>query len=502
MYPSYQPYRPRRSRGSYLFPFLTIIVIGLTLVFAFNIYSYFREQREKAPENKGAVKLVSGQAEVLLFGETEWLRAREEGHMLLTGDSFRTLPSSRATISFLNGGVIRLDSSTEITLSEVKTKNGEDSLHILLKKGHLWLKKTQKEGVFSNFSVDTGNIVARSTGTAFAVSKDTKETVRVLEGKVDLDLHVFEGGKRTRVDTVTIGVGQEISLSSKNLESLQARKPLELLSAISDQFRGSEWFAWNRKEDENPTFTLSVKEVAKQDTPVIVPNVSSQKPIEPAEKKEDTIAPPTILTPIGTERTTKQERIVISGKTSQKTKRIIVTSYVGGTPESYPLQRYVAGSTEWNYVAGVSLGNFVPGKNRYTIVAEGSDGRKSEPAEITITLEKTREPADLSMPKVTLYNGGTTPEVTEDSVKIDGTIGKGIVKVYVNGFPLTRYVPNGASWSFYAKAEYNNLQEGENVYEVYGIDADGNKTETLKFTLKKLPKSVSEPPSEGTTTYY
>ena len=78
-------------------------------------------------------------------------------------------------------------------------------------------------------------------------------------------------------------------------------------------------------------------------------------------------------------------------------------------------------------------------------------------------------------------------------MRVVGKIGKGIVKVFVNNFELTKYVPDSEEWVYYAKVAYDNLKEGENQYAVYGVDADGKFTEdnkVVKVVLSDSDKST------------
>jgi hypothetical protein len=136
----------------------------------------------------------------------------------------------------------------------------------------------------------------------------------------------------------------------------------------------------------------------------------------------------------------------------------------------------------------------IAGENRFTVSAIGKDSARSDPAEFTIFYDKPKEPADLAAPMVLHFNDSESSETSEDSVKVDGKIGKGIVKIFVNDFSLTRFVPDSGVWIYYAKTAYGNLKDGENEYSVYGMDYDGNKTPVVKFKILKKVKSV-EPES-------
>ena len=129
--------RPSRS-GSYFLPFLSLIILGLIVVLVFQIVDYFQAKRAQALENKAAVKMVAGRADMKIWGVPEWTLA-VDGSILKEGDGLRTAPGSRAILTLQNGSIVRLSSETEIELSALKTHDSEDELSLMLKSGEVWL---------------------------------------------------------------------------------------------------------------------------------------------------------------------------------------------------------------------------------------------------------------------------------------------------------------------------------------------------------------------------
>ncbi|KKU79568.1 MAG: hypothetical protein UY05_C0026G0008, partial [Candidatus Peregrinibacteria bacterium GW2011_GWA2_47_7] len=186
----------------------------------------------------------------------------------------------------------------------------------------------------------------------------------------------------------------------------------------------------------------------------------------------------------------------VTGTVARSTAQVEVTTNIDGKSSPYVLRKYQPGSTNWSYVVSANYQNLVPGENSYVFTAIGKDGVRSDATTLVLTYDKPAEPADLSAPKVVSFNGGSSSETTEDAVKVDGTVGKGIVKMYVDDFLLTKYVANSGVWSYYARTTYGNLKDGVNEYSVYGLDVDGNKTKITKFTItKKTPEVMPAPAS-------
>lgn len=487
-------------------PFVSLIIVGLIVVLVFQIVTYYQTKRNQALENKVAVKVVSGTADMKIWGVEQWVRAFD-GSILNEGDIIKTGPASRVILSLQNGSVIRLDSETEIDFAQLKTKDGKDEAVVNLKNGEIWLKRSDNEGIRSAFSVLTENLEVKSIGSVLNVSKTAEQAVRVLNGKVTAvikvkDLQSENGTEMRAADSTEIVFGQELVLGKQDIADLENRKTIDLLALLSDDFRDTEWYKWNRKEDASALPAVTVADAVGNQSQTALSEIIESKANEPVIEtppQEVWRAPeiPEVLTPKENERVTKKGEVLISGTVGLDIGKVEVTRYVGDKAESYILQKFVPFSGKWSYLAAAFYGNLVAGENRFTVVAIGKDGKKSEPAEIVITYDKPLEPADMSAPSVVNFNGSATNganfETDEDSVLVNGKIGKGIVKVFVNDFVLTKYAPDSGVWGYYAKTQYGNLKDGENEYSVYGVDIDGNKTPAAKFTIVKKAKPAPAP---------
>ncbi|MBI4995155.1 FecR domain-containing protein [Candidatus Peregrinibacteria bacterium] len=505
MYHTY--YSQPRKTGGYLLPFLSLIIVGLIVVLVFQMVTYFQEKRMQSLENKAAVKIIAGTAEMKIWGVEQWVKAFDNS-ILNEGDIIRTGHLSRVILSLQNGSLIRMDKETEIEFAELKTKDGKDEAAIHLKQGEIWLKRADDQNVRSAFSVLTKNLELKSFGSIFDVVQTNEQAVRVLSGKAAAvikvkDLQNTDDNEMRAADTADIVFGQELVLTQREIEDFENRKTLDLLALLSDDFRDTDWYKWNRKEDAEgkPAVTVADAVNSKVSSPLaeIIPKKVDQIETPPQEVAA-VPSVPQILTPKENERKTSKGEILISGIVSKNTQKVEVSTYISGKAEPYVLQKYVPSSEKWSYLAAAHYGNLVAGENRFTVVAIGTDGKKSDSAEIIITYDKPLEPADLSVPSITSFNGVSADaasfETTEDSVLVNGKIGKGITKVFVNDFVLTKYVPSSGVWGYYAKTQYENLREGENEYSVYGVDAEGNKTSVYKFTIVKKAKPAPLTPKE------
>ncbi|MEK7523822.1 MAG: FecR family protein [Patescibacteria group bacterium] len=501
MYQTYQR-RPRRL-GSFFFPFLSLIILGLIVVLVFQIVDYFQEKRVQSLENKAAVTVAAGRAEMKIWGVDQWTNVID-GSILNEGDKIRTLPGSRAVLTLLNKSTIRLDSETEVEIAGLKSRDSQDDVTLNVIAGQVWIMRSDQPTVRSAHKVMTQHLEVTSLGTIFNVSQGSRESVQVLEGKVSVAVKIEDpenAGRLRTAETLDVALGQEVSLRASDLADLRASKVISPLVLLSDEFRTSEWYIWNRQEDRVGTAAVSVADaVAQQQESNVSPlSMGLGSTTTPVSEITAVLSAPVILTPVLAERTTKAGSVTITGTVSSATEKLEVATYVTGRAEPYLLQKYKAGSEKWSYVAASQYGNFLGGTNRFIITAIGKNGERSDPAEIEIFYDKPKEPADLSAPKVVSFNGTDKSETMEDSVKIDGTIGKGIEKVFVNDFALSKYIPDSKTWAYYAKTSYGNLKDGENEFSVYGVDVDGNKTPVTKFTITKKPKPAPTAPTPAPT---
>jgi hypothetical protein len=65
----------------------------------------------------------------------------------------------------------------------------------------------------------------------------------------------------------------------------------------------------------------------------------------------------------------------------------------------------------------------------------------------------------------------------------------------VNGYTLTKFKAGSTSWSYFANADFGLMKAGDNTYEIYGLDANGKKGESLIIKVFYTPQSLTPAPS-------
>jgi len=509
----------RKKPVDYLLPFLVLISLGVIAVLGFQLWSSFSKQGKA----DAYFYVVEGRAKMLPFASAEWENAFS-GTKLLVGDALKTLPNAKTVLEFFNGTVIRMSGDSAITLADLSKANDRESILINLDNGKVWVKGQKSEGVkIAAYEVRTRSLLVKAVGTVFEVeNSDTEERVRVMDGDVSVDVFVPVGDSERVAQTIKVGVGQEIAIDEATLKAFSENKEPSVLKALADDFESSEWYLWNLKEDQNPTnFRELFDSGAMIDSQAsgeaissvnlsteVTDTTSDQNPAadedeinNEAGSEDDSDgggpAKPVITGPA--ETTTSTGKLQLQGTVKEGTVKVVVRSEINGKKENYLLSKFKQGDTEWSYNLAPGYGNIKPGENKYEVYAFNQDGEKSEPAEIVINYDvsETEITDELADPKVLTYNGSGSNEVTTGAVRVDGEI-KGALKVVVNGYELSKFVPGSTSWTYYANETAGNLKPGRNEYSVYGIGADGSKTAEVEFTIVyDKPQNTSEPNSQA-----
>jgi hypothetical protein len=241
-----------RRNGSHLrgllFPFILLIVIGVVLVLGFKLY---RTYYGSDSSDFVYMYVVSGQADVKMWGEADFSKAYT-GTKILQGDEIRTSKDSRVVVEFFDGIKVRLNGDTQIAFSEIYNDSKGTSIKILLTKGEVWVNKTDIQAGTADFYVSTGNISVKAVSAIFDVEYvDDIQSVCVLQGSLDVGVYGESG--ETSVDHIVVDADNEASFDVEKLKRFWEFQAPNVVEKLSDKFKQTPWFAWNIKEDENPT---------------------------------------------------------------------------------------------------------------------------------------------------------------------------------------------------------------------------------------------------------
>lgn len=492
----------RRKRPfEYLLPFLIFVGVGVIGVLGFQLWSNLQAARGDV-----YFYVAQGKAKMLQYGTKEW-ETGYSGTKMLLGDAVKTGVNSRGVLKFFNGTMVRLGDDTEVVLTDITKRNDVEKIGLTLNHGSVWVNKIRSEGVEqSDLQVRTSHMLVIDVGTTFEVESDSVETVRVMKGNVNVQILGTDSDKSSILDTIQVGVGQELNLDEAVMKAFQNRETPSVLMALSDQFKLSDWYLWNSREDESPT---DFSQAGNQLLPVgTTQEVTTQEVVAVTSSTQQTVetpgqlASPVITQPSESAVSSDQNKMAIVGTVGSGTAKVLVSQTVAGNTDEYALSKFKAGDLTFTYNVSEALGNYKSGENIYRFYAVDAAGNRSDSADVRITYTKTATAITeaLSAPKVLKYNGTTDSTTVTGVVKVDGEV-HGADKVVVNGYTLSKFVSGSTSWTYYANEAGGNLVPGENSYEVYSVDPQGNKSETVKFTItyNKPAGTTATSTATGTT---
>lgn len=393
-----------------LWPFLVMILLGVILILLIQFVMTWLDQRQAELKNKVYFYLDEGTAQVLPWGQAEWTKAYNQ--LVLEGDVIRMGPASRGLLTFFNDTAVRLDGDAKVEIKKIESSKDEDVIYLDVDNGRTWLNVADSEDPL-RLVVTTDNLRVTSFGTIFEVGVTDRETVRVMDGDVLVEVVDESNGREIVLDQVRVGVGQQVKMTAADVTQIQSRLPVFLLEAVDDEWKETSWFAWNRAEDESPVPRAIMV------GPEVLPEVSEVGSMEPAAAPapaeadvtemeatldEDTsvsevapadAVPPVVSVSVPTASPytlTEAEAnatFSIRGTTTENTTSVIVTSYdENGTPSPYTLTHYAAGDSAWRYGVAREFGNLREGRNLFTVVAVNADGVKSKALEVVLIVEE------------------------------------------------------------------------------------------------------------------
>lgn len=373
----------RRGRTvDFVLPFLILVCLGVILVLIFQLYFTWKEENEVTLRNQVFLYYDDGRASLFPWGAEQWSKAYS-GSLVLEGDRVKTDAGTSLVLSFFNGAVVRLDENTIVTYHTFSDVDGVQVFSLDLESGRLWINEDALDDSVVHFSVTMGDLVATSTGTVFEVTRSsTEKIVRVLSGSVQADIFesvVYDLQTQTPITSQTIGVGQQITLSTSVKARLLAREQVSLLDSLDDDWKTSAWYLWNIQEDASPTdFAALLKQkqtmiIPTQDALIVTPSVS--------------LPTLTLTNPSNSPFVVDGTQFYITGTASSDIVKVIVTTYLNDQTDVYALKKFVAGSGEWSYGAALVYGNLEVGDTKYVIVGEDAHGLQSEPLEVVLRVE-------------------------------------------------------------------------------------------------------------------
>lgn len=407
-----------------------------------------------------------------------------EAYITYSGDEYNK--KIEGAISMYKGEKVQVKSGT-VTLSSTDYGN--------FRLGKLWELKFEETGNLSLYSSDlwVKNTLPIVVDMRYAkVNIGQSSVVNLTQNEAGSTIYnvswfveVFNiAGKST-----VIAKGQKITI----LRSESAKEDVDITLAkddIDDYFMASDWFLKNggdaivaadKKEEMSGTWatgTWATATGATQAATITLTNLQDEQTVkESVISVSGTVGNPEVaFVSIANQKVPVRETdfgFELKGvQLTQKTNDIILKTYDGS-------------------------GNLI-GKYPYTIYLEGTaaaTGPKDlfDVKNFSLDASKFKFIAPKSNPLTT----------TERILTIEGMVPANTVeKIDVNGFVLTKFPSGGTYWKYHVNADYGNLKDGLNIYEVKYMGKDGVVLHKNAFTIIKETegqKPVNDETATGTT---
>ncbi len=484
---------PARSSKDYLLPFLIIISIGVIAALLIRVWGLWGEEEGGALTLSGKAELnkIVGEIEVYLPVAEAWKITRT-ATTLNVGESVRTNAKGSATLTFDDGSVVNLAGSSELKIKDLRNSLTKKELWLVLVRGTVGVTVGTAN---ADFEIASDFLRISNPDGKFILSSTEKGiTASVIAGGFTAKILDLQNPKNPELKNLVVEVGEALEISDKRVNLLRIGGEIDLVKMIPDTVLSSKFYlamTGGSSEDMGGSEDSELPEISENGEPTA------------------TLPAPFVETG-GGNISAVIEPVKVNGKVAPEIVKVAVT-FEGA--EAFELSRFEAGSGEWSYNTSRDFGNLKIGVNNYTVVGFDADGNETLPANFQIVFnservesseESTEEASNELTDGVPVVGGETfaTPTVnepadgatfTETPVRFEGTVPSDTKEVFVNEYALSRFEAGSTSWYYNASPEYENLEVGENEFEIVAVSETGDRSSiTIKITYSPEEEEEEE----------
>lgn len=417
--------------------------------------------------DKATLTIESGSVNAKTAGSNEWKNVPDNIH-LYEGESLKTRADGRAAISLENGIEVRLDRESELLLTRLDADSREGILLTLLE-GKAWVN-THDTASANDFAIRSDVLEVSTTSTVF--SFNAPGTVYMIDGTARVKL--LQQGQTVR--TLDVGVGQQVIATEKIVDDLAEGLDKEVLFAMDDSFKASNWYRWNRTKDSahstSPASSTPVIETDESDSGVDGRDNEGSDSNE-VQEDEDVGGMTVTVSKPANELETNRSPVAVEGRYGSGVEAVYINNI-----------KAAMNGGRWNLNVNLNEGD-----NELLIESEEADGSRTAVKTIDIEYDRTAP----GVPEIE-SPGSNSETVTIDKTRMEitGSVSSDTGAVIVNDYRLTRYVPGSGEFKYIADTAYGNLEVGENKYEVIAEDQAGNQSEAATITLVLKQEAIEE----------
>ncbi len=487
---------PRKSIISYLFPFILIGIIIFAVIYSVSKLGNF-SFGANTPTN---LEIVNPEIKVLLKNNESWRTVPENVQVkLFAGDAVKTNFQGEAKLKLLKDTFVYIDNNSSFVIDEHKESDAFQKTKITLLNGRILASIDRILNPKSEFIIQYENVQISSRGSTMSIEEGI---LQVLEGRVKVN----RINDDTVIATTEVGVGQQLSFSSKDTG------PFAEINGIDSEVYVSSWIeralgkSIEKAKDTEAITVVTEEENKNEDEEKIIEDNKSDETKDDDKIIEELGTKQNNLT-IGIEENTevKIEPFELKGTVSKGATKVIVNNY--------PLSKFQKGDTQWLYRAKIEWGNLVKGKNTFEVKAIFEDETeiiKSVIINVNIEEKETTEVKNETVTTDEITSGDneedtpeeeTNEEVNENDTlklsvispeedeKIDyepvvvrGTAPEGTAKIIIGDYTLRTFKLGDVQWKYSAAKQYGNLTPGkENKYLIKAFDKDDKEIALIQF---------------------
>jgi hypothetical protein len=484
-YPMAQKKYPRKGFGSYLLPFILIIVLlGAGWYIIQNNINLSDIQRIFQPppvakDEKVTIVYQEGENQIKPWSEEKWKTLQSDA-FLQAGDTIKTSPSGLLVLRFFEGSEIRLGKNTEIKLIRLdKNVTEGDHLAVDLVTGQLWRRGMDGNTEEADFTVNTNRQILQMNKAIVIDLQTNPDKLRVIGGNVISNVAEKMNGTRKPISQLEISGGQELTLDDLTMDQLKAGDK-DVVLPIDATYLESEWYLWNIEKEEKLGLVIDIAE----------PKALVQEDLKPLDEGLVLVTEPK------TGAKTGGKTLVAGTYDREKISQI----WVNNEPVLLGL------ADEWETSIQLS-------EQQQTIRVTALEVNSTVKKEVT-TFDVSVDNKGPILGKITKpeVDENGNGEITGDTIELVGEIGSDAQRVCIAhndstpAYCLKQFVAGSSSYRYLGGVGYGNLVAGRNKYAIYAYDALENMSQKTIFIFKDAPKpgeriedSSPTPPPETST---
>lgn len=412
--------------------------------------------------HKGALLTVrSGNNNVQVSLQGGQWQNGETGLKLDAGDAVMTRGNSDALLTFFDGTRVRLDQGSDVLVQRTdRYSEGTSALQLHVRAGRVWIA-TPSPVAFSGSivrTVTTKNFTAKIPSSAHVLISSTVMTVLRASGiGLTVDVSPIKNGVQ-----IVVGEGQFLTLTDDARSSIAAgRDPYDFRDPISPQMLKDDFLA--------TSYALLSQNIT---------GTNQQSTKSPAEQLTDlTLTSPDNRVHINA------KTVTVSGKVSGRVALVLVNG------QGVSVRKDQTFSVDMSLTREATTGLHIEAQDTQGITLESTD---------RIVYNDYRpvvEPARIKSP----VGSGQTLITSLKEVEITGEAPANTAAILMNDYTLQLFKPGNRTWSYLASTALGNLIPGTNVFTVYALDSDGNRSPPRSISIVYTPSALSsgsgaEPP--------